>query len=169
MFQVPIPDENTIVQNATHHVNGTYAGLASIATTLNANLFEDYGKDYSAGGREVTFAVVFGVLFSGVTGKCRREMGLNDTDTKLARISLNRHYGWSEYVRRTEKSGSQHSEGDIIGCCVHIHLLRASVVLHQCDDIEILAAEQQFIFDAGQPLPTVSVYWRDFHRSPIIF
>lgn len=68
-FQIPFPDENTLVQNATHHVNGTYAGLANIATTLNENLFEHYGPDYSSGGREVTFAVVFGVLFSGVTGK----------------------------------------------------------------------------------------------------
>lgn len=50
-------------------MNGTYAGLANIATTLNENLFEQYGQDYSSGGRQVTFAVVFGVLFSGVTGK----------------------------------------------------------------------------------------------------
>lgn len=66
LFQVPIPEENTLVQNSTYPVNGTYTGLS--VDTFNDNLFEQYGRDYSSGGSEVTFAIVFGVLFSGVTG-----------------------------------------------------------------------------------------------------
>lgn len=61
-----IPDRNMIVQNATHHVFGLYTGLNS--TTLRDNLWSGYGKDYTAKGEFVTFASVFGVLFSGVTG-----------------------------------------------------------------------------------------------------
>lgn len=45
---------------------GNYTGLS--IETLNENLYQDYGRDYSSGGSEVTFAIVFGVLFSGVTG-----------------------------------------------------------------------------------------------------
>lgn len=63
-----MPDENHIVQNATHPVNYTYYGLYNGFETLKDNLYEDYGKDYSADGSQVTFAIVFGVLFSGVTG-----------------------------------------------------------------------------------------------------
>lgn len=37
-------------------------------TTLNDNLWPKYGKDYTSHGAYVTFATVFGVLFSGVTG-----------------------------------------------------------------------------------------------------
>lgn len=65
-IQVPIPDSNTIVQNATHHINMTYTGLNY--DTFKSNLFPHYGKDYTAKGDLVTFATVFGVLFSGVTG-----------------------------------------------------------------------------------------------------
>lgn len=54
------------MQNSTDHVNGNYTGFST--ETLTENLFEQYGKDYSAGGNQVTFAIVFGVLFSGVTG-----------------------------------------------------------------------------------------------------
>lgn len=53
------------MQNSTHHVNGSYTGLS--VETLTENLFEQYDKDYSAGGNQVTFAIVFGVLFSGVS------------------------------------------------------------------------------------------------------
>lgn len=49
-------------------MNGTYAGLYDGFETLSNNLYQNYTKDYSAGGNTVTFAVVFGVLFSGVTG-----------------------------------------------------------------------------------------------------
>lgn len=56
------------MQNATYRVNYTYYGLYNGFETLKDNLYEDYGKDYSAGGSQVTFAIVFGVLFSGVTG-----------------------------------------------------------------------------------------------------
>lgn len=65
-IQVPIPDSNTLIQNATYHVNETYTGL--LLDTLKSNLFPDYGKDYTARGEAVTFSTVFGVLFSGVTG-----------------------------------------------------------------------------------------------------
>lgn len=65
-----MPDENTLVQNATtNHTFYNYTGLSF--ETLNDNLFEHYGQDYSSGGSTVTFAIVFGVLFSGVTGKMR--------------------------------------------------------------------------------------------------
>lgn len=37
-------------------------------TTLNDNLYEHYGKDYTADGSDINFATVFAVLFSGVTG-----------------------------------------------------------------------------------------------------
>lgn len=67
--QVSIPIENTIVQNVTHLVNFTYTGLYNGIETFKANLYSDYGQDYSAGKSDVTFAIVFGVLFSGVTGK----------------------------------------------------------------------------------------------------
>lgn len=55
-----------MVQNQTYHVSGNYTGLS--IQTLEDNLFSSYGKDYTAGGSEVNFAIVFGVLFSGVTG-----------------------------------------------------------------------------------------------------
>ncbi|KAI4465776.1 solute carrier family 12 cation cotransporter [Holotrichia oblita] len=42
------------------------SGLRS--ATLTENLFPKYGPDYTAQGELVTFASVFGVLFSGVTG-----------------------------------------------------------------------------------------------------
>lgn len=64
-----MPDENHLVQNETYHVHFNYTGLYNGFNTLEDNLYEDYGKDYSAGGSQVTFAIVFGVLFSGVTGQ----------------------------------------------------------------------------------------------------
>ncbi|XP_055597931.1 solute carrier family 12 member 9 isoform X2 [Uranotaenia lowii] len=65
-ISVPIPEENTLVQNATNRVFGNYSGLS--LTTLMENLYAHYGRDYTSHGNEVNFAVVFGVLFSGVTG-----------------------------------------------------------------------------------------------------
>ncbi|XP_012268605.1 solute carrier family 12 member 9 [Athalia rosae] len=65
-LEVPIPAANTLVQNATEHVNGTYTGLLS--TTLAENLYANYTADYSSNGKIADFASVFGVLFSGVTG-----------------------------------------------------------------------------------------------------
>lgn len=65
-LQIPIPVANTVVQNATEHVNGTYTGLLS--STLISNLYSNYSQDYSSGGAMTDFASVFGVLFSGVTG-----------------------------------------------------------------------------------------------------
>lgn len=67
-MQVPVPKENQLVQNASFPVNFTYSGLYNGFDTWNDNLKAQYGKDYSAGGSDVTFAIVFGVLFSGVTG-----------------------------------------------------------------------------------------------------
>ena len=65
-IEIPIPVANTVVQNATEHVNGTYTGLLS--STLISNLYSNYSQDYSSGGAMTDFASVFGVLFSGVTG-----------------------------------------------------------------------------------------------------
>lgn len=61
-----MPDENQLVQNKTNPVNVTYTGLSM--DTFKSNLFENYTQDYTSGGKEVNFAIVFGVLFSGVTG-----------------------------------------------------------------------------------------------------
>ncbi|XP_058450902.1 solute carrier family 12 member 9 [Malaya genurostris] len=66
LLQVPIPDENRLVQNDTNKVFGSYSGMS--LTTLQENLYSHYGRDYTSDGNEVNFAVVFGVLFSGVTG-----------------------------------------------------------------------------------------------------
>lgn len=63
-----MPEENQIVQNGTYHEHYNYTGLYNGFDTLKDNLQENYGKDYTAGGSQVTFAIVFGVLFSGVTG-----------------------------------------------------------------------------------------------------
>lgn len=57
------------MQNKTYHANGSYTGLYEGFDTLTENLYSNYGKDYSSSGNTVDFAVVFGVLFSGVTGK----------------------------------------------------------------------------------------------------
>ncbi|XP_014284012.1 solute carrier family 12 member 9 [Halyomorpha halys] len=66
-FEIPIPEENQLVQNATYLVNGSYTGLSW--ETLNSNLYQHYTKDYtSKDGQIPDFAAVFGVLFSGVTG-----------------------------------------------------------------------------------------------------
>ncbi|XP_053693101.1 solute carrier family 12 member 9 [Sabethes cyaneus] len=65
-IEVAIPVENNLVQNATYKVIGNYTGLNM--TTLKENLYSQYGQDYTSDGNVVNFAVVFGVLFSGVTG-----------------------------------------------------------------------------------------------------
>lgn len=52
--------------NVSNITYGNYTGLSS--ATLTSNLFPNYGPDYTAQGELVTFASVFGVLFSGVTG-----------------------------------------------------------------------------------------------------
>ncbi|KAI4479271.1 hypothetical protein M0802_014398 [Mischocyttarus mexicanus] len=65
-MEIPIPDANTLVQNATEHVNGLYTGLLS--STLVNNLYSNYSADYTSSGTMTDFASVFGVLFSGVTG-----------------------------------------------------------------------------------------------------
>ncbi|XP_076749832.1 solute carrier family 12 member 9 [Xylocopa sonorina] len=65
-MEIPIPDANDLVQNATEHVSGAYTGLLS--STLISNLYSDYSRDYSSKGVMTDFASVFGVLFSGVTG-----------------------------------------------------------------------------------------------------
>ncbi|KAJ1528503.1 hypothetical protein ONE63_006910 [Megalurothrips usitatus] len=66
-MEVSIPDINTLVQNATHHVNGSFTGL--YMGTLRSNTWPAYGRDYTTPDGDLTqFASVFGVLFSGVTG-----------------------------------------------------------------------------------------------------
>ncbi|KAK6619320.1 hypothetical protein RUM44_003702 [Polyplax serrata] len=64
---IPIPMRNTLVQNETFHVNGTYTGLNW--NTFTENLYANYSRDYTSSNSSVIgFATVFGVLFSGVTG-----------------------------------------------------------------------------------------------------
>lgn len=67
-MQIPIPMQNTLVQNETFHVNGTYTGLSF--QTLTENLYTNYSRDYTSSNNAsvIDFATVFGVLFSGVTG-----------------------------------------------------------------------------------------------------
>lgn len=65
-IQVPIPDSNTLIRNVTENVTRNYTGLEG--ATFDSNLWPEYGRDYTAKGELVTFATVFGVLFSGVTG-----------------------------------------------------------------------------------------------------
>jgi amino acid transporter len=49
-------------------VNGSFTGLTTSAT-FYGNVWPNYGQDYtSPDGTLVSFATVFGVLFSGVTG-----------------------------------------------------------------------------------------------------
>lgn len=63
IYDVPIPPENQLFPANT---TANYTGISM--ETLRENLHPNYGKDYSSGGSEVNFAIVFGVLFSGVTG-----------------------------------------------------------------------------------------------------
>ncbi|XP_044750247.1 solute carrier family 12 member 9 [Coccinella septempunctata] len=63
-MMVDIPESNELVSNITRQAN--YTGLN--IQTLSDNLYPQYGKDYTSHGDIVTFATVFGVLFSGVTG-----------------------------------------------------------------------------------------------------
>lgn len=62
-LEVAIPDANDLVGNIT---TAQYTGLSGL--TMNDNLYPSYGKDYTSHGEMVSFASVFGVLFSGVTG-----------------------------------------------------------------------------------------------------
>lgn len=61
-MDIDIPEENTLAPNTTGH----YSGLSS--ETFQKNWHSNYSRDYSSNGRDVTFAITFGVLFSGVTG-----------------------------------------------------------------------------------------------------
>lgn len=66
-IDVPIPADNTLVwTNNTSNATGPYTGLSM--ATFKSNLYENYTKDYTSDGKDVTFAIAFGVLFSGVTG-----------------------------------------------------------------------------------------------------
>jgi potassium/chloride transporter 9 len=47
------------------NVTANYSGLSLM--TIQDNLWSSYGLDYTV-GEPTTFAAVFGVLFSGVTG-----------------------------------------------------------------------------------------------------
>ncbi|KAJ8963730.1 hypothetical protein NQ317_012202 [Molorchus minor] len=64
-MQVDVPDSNTLIPNHTDY-KLNFTGIS--AATLESNLWPQYGFDYTAKGVSVTFATVFGVLFSGVTG-----------------------------------------------------------------------------------------------------
>lgn len=88
-IKVAIPDANHLVQNETFHVFGQYTGLSS--ATLKDNLFPNYGQDYSTDGQQVSFASVFGVLFSGVTGimaGANMSGDLRDPSTSIPRGTL---------------------------------------------------------------------------------
>lgn len=63
--QVQIPTENTLL-NRTLIPYLNYTGLSR--ETFMENLYPNYGRDYTSGNTVVNFAIVFGVLFSGVTG-----------------------------------------------------------------------------------------------------
>lgn len=65
-LQVQIPDSNTLIRNGTEDVYRNYTGLHG--ATFTSNLWPQFGRDYTAKGEVVSFATVFGVLFSGVTG-----------------------------------------------------------------------------------------------------
>ncbi|KAF6213897.1 hypothetical protein GE061_011622 [Apolygus lucorum] len=65
-MEIPIPEENQVIQNATYHVNASYTGLSW--STLSSNFYQGYTEDYTSNKRMTDFATVFGVLFSGVTG-----------------------------------------------------------------------------------------------------
>ncbi|XKL60122.1 hypothetical protein PGB90_001138 [Kerria lacca] len=65
-MEIPIPEANHLVQNATYHANASYTAFS--IETLTNNLYSDYGQDYTSNGLVVSFSTVFGVLFSGVTG-----------------------------------------------------------------------------------------------------
>lgn len=67
VLPVAIPHRNTLVykfQNSST-VYGNYTGLSS--TTFMDNLYPDYVEDYST-LKKMTFATVFSILFSSVTG-----------------------------------------------------------------------------------------------------
>jgi potassium/chloride transporter 9 len=64
-MDVSIPPDNTLL-NRTEFPTLHYTGLSM--QTLQENLYPNYGQDYTSGGSYVNFAIVFGVLFSGVTG-----------------------------------------------------------------------------------------------------
>lgn len=66
--QVKIPESNDIFHNSTNQTTANFTGFS--LSTFHENLQSNYGKDYTAANPDeiVTFAVVFGVLFSGVTG-----------------------------------------------------------------------------------------------------
>lgn len=63
-MQIPIHGSTNILTNNTIFANYTTPNVH----TLEENLRADYGTDYTSGDIPVTFSLVFGVLFSGVTG-----------------------------------------------------------------------------------------------------
>jgi potassium/chloride transporter 9 len=79
-MQVPIPRDNVLaytfnvtVDNSTHLVHNdtvtvfkNYTGLR--AATFGENFYPMFTVDYTTGGKPVNFAIVFAVIFSGVTG-----------------------------------------------------------------------------------------------------
>ena len=67
------PTDNISLPNCTKEVNGTFTGIFSlhpseISENFMANIAPKFAFDCSDPTREVNFATVFGVLFSGVTG-----------------------------------------------------------------------------------------------------
>ena len=79
LYEEPCYDaiNKTKIENCTKIINGTFEGLLSyhhsnssqtIMSLLNQNLYPKYARDCSDPSVELNFFIVFGVLFSGVTG-----------------------------------------------------------------------------------------------------
>ena len=62
--EVLLPEANHLPVNVSKLLN--YTGFQ--AETLKSNWDPHYWYDYTSEGKYVNFAIVFGVLFSGVTG-----------------------------------------------------------------------------------------------------
>lgn len=65
LLQVELPDGNKGAYNA-NITTANFTGFSG--ATFHENLRANYGVDYTSDGASINFALVFGVLFSGVTG-----------------------------------------------------------------------------------------------------
>ena len=60
-----VPDGNDLVNKS---INASFDFTGLNVATFQSTLGPHYGPDYTSGDESVNFAIVFGVLFSGVTG-----------------------------------------------------------------------------------------------------
>lgn len=110
-----IPASNTLAYyNCTHDnetdqcltVSMPFTGFSS--ETFRNNSLPSWTADYTNGvdnQEPCTFAIVFAVIFSGVTGEKRRNKRL----PSLTLFFAIRHYGGREHVGRVESAASEHS------------------------------------------------------------